>query len=144
MHFCQGLPIILVGCKKDLRFDSKTIEELRKTSQRPVTPEEVIFRVLCPIRTLISLFLMRNIFFYLILKSLYFLREWELHRKSAHTSIWNVQPKQARASVRYSNMPHGRLFWPKRRDKSMVVVYFCRLVIRMIKIKVRTKGRAKK
>ncbi|GBC31637.2 GTP-binding protein rhoA [Rhizophagus irregularis DAOM 181602=DAOM 197198] len=40
MHFCQGLPIILVGCKKDLRFDSKTIEELRKTSQRPVTPEE--------------------------------------------------------------------------------------------------------
>lgn len=40
MHFCQGLPIILVGCKKDLRFDPKTIEELRKTSQRPVTPEE--------------------------------------------------------------------------------------------------------
>ncbi|CAG8675864.1 19560_t:CDS:2, partial [Gigaspora margarita] len=26
--------------KKDLRFDPKTIEELRKTSQRPVTPEE--------------------------------------------------------------------------------------------------------
>ncbi|CAJ0916878.1 13042_t:CDS:2 [Entrophospora sp. SA101] len=40
MHFCQGLPIILVGCKKDLRFDPKTIEELRKTSQRPVTTEE--------------------------------------------------------------------------------------------------------
>ena len=40
MHFCQGLPIILVGCKKDLRRDPKTIEELRKTSQRPVTPEE--------------------------------------------------------------------------------------------------------
>jgi Ras family protein A len=40
MHFCQGLPIILVGCKSDLRFDPKTIEELRKTSQRPVTTEE--------------------------------------------------------------------------------------------------------
>ncbi|KDN43749.1 GTP-binding protein rhoA, partial [Rhizoctonia solani AG-8 WAC10335] len=40
MHFCAGLPIILVGCKKDLRRDPKTIEELRKTSQRPVTPEE--------------------------------------------------------------------------------------------------------
>jgi len=40
MHFCQGLPTLLVGCKKDLRFDPKTIEELRKTSQRPVTPEE--------------------------------------------------------------------------------------------------------
>lgn len=41
MHFCSGLPIILVGCKKDLRRDAKTIDELRKTNQRPVTPEEV-------------------------------------------------------------------------------------------------------
>ena len=40
LHFCQNLPIILVGCKKDLRRDPKIIEELRKTSQRPVTPEE--------------------------------------------------------------------------------------------------------
>ncbi|KAK7207908.1 putative GTPase Rho1 [Myxozyma melibiosi] len=40
LHFCQNLPIILVGCKKDLRFDTKTIEELQKTSQRPVSPEE--------------------------------------------------------------------------------------------------------
>lgn len=43
MHFCAGLPIILVGCKKDLRRDGRVIEELRKTSQRPVTPEEVGF-----------------------------------------------------------------------------------------------------
>ena len=41
MHFCAGLPIILVGCKKDLRRDPRVIEELRKTSQRPVSPEEV-------------------------------------------------------------------------------------------------------
>ncbi|EJD33622.1 hypothetical protein AURDEDRAFT_47663, partial [Auricularia subglabra TFB-10046 SS5] len=31
MHFCQNLLIIL-GCKKDLRRDPKTIEELHKTS----------------------------------------------------------------------------------------------------------------
>ena len=43
MHFCSGLPIILVGCKKDLRFDPKTIEELHKTSQKPVTTEQVRF-----------------------------------------------------------------------------------------------------
>ena len=43
LHFCQNLPIILVGCKKDLRRDPKIIEELRKTSQRPVSPEEVSF-----------------------------------------------------------------------------------------------------
>ncbi|KAF4612556.1 hypothetical protein D9613_012732 [Agrocybe pediades] len=42
MHFCAGLPIILVGCKKDLRRDPRVIEELRKTSQRPVTPEEMM------------------------------------------------------------------------------------------------------
>jgi GTPase SAR1 family protein len=41
MHFCSGLPIILVGCKMDLRYDQKTIEELHKTSQKPVTPEQV-------------------------------------------------------------------------------------------------------
>ncbi|KAH6907449.1 P-loop containing nucleoside triphosphate hydrolase protein [Coprinopsis sp. MPI-PUGE-AT-0042] len=40
MRFCAGLPIILVGCKKDLRRDPRDIDELRKTSQRPVSPEE--------------------------------------------------------------------------------------------------------
>ena len=42
MDFCTGLPIILVGCKKDLRRDPKTIENLRKAMQRPVTPEEAM------------------------------------------------------------------------------------------------------
>ena len=42
-HFCGGLPIILVGCKKDLRREPRVIDELRKTNQRPVTPEEVRF-----------------------------------------------------------------------------------------------------
>jgi len=41
LHFCHGLPIILVGCKKDLRNDPKTIQELAKTSQKPVTETEV-------------------------------------------------------------------------------------------------------
>lgn len=40
LHFCQNLPIILVGCKKDLRNDPKTISELAKTSQKPVTEAE--------------------------------------------------------------------------------------------------------
>ncbi|KAE9382153.1 ras-domain-containing protein [Stipitochalara longipes BDJ] len=41
LHFCPRLPIILVGTKKDLRNDPKTIEELRKTRQEPVTYEQV-------------------------------------------------------------------------------------------------------
>ena len=40
-HFCRGLPIILVGLKKDLRRNAKTIAELRRTRQHPVTSEEV-------------------------------------------------------------------------------------------------------
>jgi Ras homolog gene family, member A len=40
-HFCSHAPYILVGCKKDLRYDPKTIEELRKTNQKPISPEEV-------------------------------------------------------------------------------------------------------
>lgn len=40
MHFCQGLPIILVACKKDLRNDPKTIQDLDRMNQRPVPPAE--------------------------------------------------------------------------------------------------------
>ncbi|KAJ3124973.1 GTP-binding protein Rho1 [Nowakowskiella sp. JEL0407] len=40
LHFCSGLPIVLVGCKKDLRYDQKTIDELRKLNSRPVSAEE--------------------------------------------------------------------------------------------------------
>ncbi|KAF9466925.1 P-loop containing nucleoside triphosphate hydrolase protein [Collybia nuda] len=39
-HFCLNLPVILVGLRKDLRRDPRVIEELRRTSQRPTTPEE--------------------------------------------------------------------------------------------------------
>jgi Ras family protein A len=41
-YYCSRVPIILVGLKKDLRDDSKTIEELHKISQKPITYEQVI------------------------------------------------------------------------------------------------------
>lgn len=40
MHFCQGVPTILVGCKIDLRNDSKTIEALSQLGQAPVSTSE--------------------------------------------------------------------------------------------------------
>ncbi|KAJ3085367.1 GTP-binding protein Rho1 [Quaeritorhiza haematococci] len=40
LHFCAGLPILLIALKKDLRNDPRVIEELRKTNQSPVTYEE--------------------------------------------------------------------------------------------------------
>jgi GTPase SAR1 family protein len=40
LHFCQGLPIILVACKKDLREDGKTKQDLERMNQRPVQRAE--------------------------------------------------------------------------------------------------------
>lgn len=40
-HFCPGLPIVLVGCKKDLRFDHKTQQDLAKSGQEPVPTIQV-------------------------------------------------------------------------------------------------------
>ncbi|SCU95646.1 LAMI_0F03158g1_1 [Lachancea mirantina] len=36
-HFCQGVPVILVGCKVDLRENPQAIETLRAIGQSPVT-----------------------------------------------------------------------------------------------------------
>lgn len=97
MHFCQGLPVILVGCKKDLRRDPKTIEELRKTSQRPVTPEEVGFS-----------------FCFLVLSwglsgVLGVYRVWLLRRRLVRATILSVLPSRARVCARCSSMRRGRL-----------------------------------
>ncbi|KAI9016800.1 P-loop containing nucleoside triphosphate hydrolase protein [Hyaloraphidium curvatum] len=40
LHFCAGLPIILVGLKRDLRSDPRVVQELAKTHQKPVPYEE--------------------------------------------------------------------------------------------------------
>ncbi|KAK2611433.1 hypothetical protein N8I77_004772 [Diaporthe amygdali] len=40
LPFRRCRPVMLVGCKKDLRYDTRTIEKLRKTNQHPVTHEE--------------------------------------------------------------------------------------------------------
>ncbi|TWU70697.1 GTP-binding protein Rho1 [Metarhizium rileyi] len=39
-HFCPEHPVILIGCKKDLRYDAKTISELNTMNQKPVTLED--------------------------------------------------------------------------------------------------------
>ncbi|KAI9502089.1 GTP-binding protein Rho1 [Coemansia spiralis] len=40
LHFCSGLPIILVGCKMDTRDNPEVIRELEKSGQKPVTHED--------------------------------------------------------------------------------------------------------
>ncbi|CAL8107562.1 unnamed protein product [Calicophoron daubneyi] len=39
-YFCEAVPVILVGLKKDLRLDQTTRNELRRLKQEPVSPED--------------------------------------------------------------------------------------------------------
>lgn len=40
-HFCKGVPIIVVGCKIDLRKDKVLVSKLRKKRLEPVTYHRV-------------------------------------------------------------------------------------------------------
>ncbi|KAJ7609903.1 GTP-binding protein rho5 [Roridomyces roridus] len=40
LHFCPRLPVLLVGCKLDLRNDARVISELARANQSPVSCEE--------------------------------------------------------------------------------------------------------
>lgn len=40
-HFCKGVPIIVVGCKTDLRRDKAVVNNLRKKRLEPVTYHKV-------------------------------------------------------------------------------------------------------
>uniref|UniRef100_A0A6J0UGE8 Rho-related GTP-binding protein RhoF n=1 Tax=Pogona vitticeps TaxID=103695 RepID=A0A6J0UGE8_9SAUR len=36
-HFCRGTPVVLVGCKTDLRKDKEHLRKLRSAQQEPIT-----------------------------------------------------------------------------------------------------------
>ncbi|CAH2295846.1 rho-related GTP-binding [Pelobates cultripes] len=36
-HFCRGVPIILIGCKTDLRKDKERLRKLKTSQQEPIT-----------------------------------------------------------------------------------------------------------
>lgn len=38
-HFCEKCPVILVGCKKDLRTDPQVINELAMIKEKPISFE---------------------------------------------------------------------------------------------------------
>lgn len=43
MHYCAGIPILLIECKMDLRSDPESINKLEKIGRMNVTPGEVCF-----------------------------------------------------------------------------------------------------
>jgi GTPase SAR1 family protein len=105
LHFCSGLPIILVGCKKDLRYDQKTIEELHKTSQKPVTPEQVSLHH--PLRNLsIEHGYPSADGRVLELRLTLVSRVRKFARRLVPTNTLNVQQRPMRVSVKFSNTPH--------------------------------------
>lgn len=40
-HFCRGTPVVLIGCKTDLRKDKEQLRKLRATQQEPITYVQV-------------------------------------------------------------------------------------------------------
>ncbi|XP_018412596.1 PREDICTED: rho-related GTP-binding protein RhoF [Nanorana parkeri] len=36
-HFCRGVPIVLIGCKTDLRMDKERLRKLKSSQQDPIT-----------------------------------------------------------------------------------------------------------
>ncbi|KAM8961806.1 rho-related GTP-binding protein RhoF [Pelodytes ibericus] len=36
-HFCRGVPIVLIGCKTDLRKDKERLRKLKASQQEPIT-----------------------------------------------------------------------------------------------------------
>ncbi|KFQ49570.1 Rho-related GTP-binding protein RhoF, partial [Nestor notabilis] len=36
-HFCRGVPLVLIGCKTDLRKDKEQLRKLRASKQEPIT-----------------------------------------------------------------------------------------------------------
>uniref|UniRef100_A0A8B9GIU7 Ras homolog family member F, filopodia associated n=1 Tax=Amazona collaria TaxID=241587 RepID=A0A8B9GIU7_9PSIT len=40
-HFCRGVPLVLIGCKTDLRKDKELLRKLRASKQEPVTYNQV-------------------------------------------------------------------------------------------------------
>ena len=41
LKYCKGVPVILVGCKKDHLGDDKAVAQIGKAKQKQVTYEEV-------------------------------------------------------------------------------------------------------
>ncbi|CAJ0960828.1 unnamed protein product, partial [Ranitomeya imitator] len=36
-HFCRGVPVVLIGCKTDLRMDKERLRKLKTSQQEPIT-----------------------------------------------------------------------------------------------------------
>ncbi|KAJ7419339.1 ras family member F, filopodia associated [Willisornis vidua] len=45
-HFCRGVPLVLIGCKTDLRKDKEQLRKLRAAKQEPITYNQASAAVL--------------------------------------------------------------------------------------------------
>ena len=113
MHFCPKVPVMLVGCKKDLRRDHQTNETLRKQNQRPVAPEQVsLFGPppipLAPASTLtrVSHVILRPFISRILKRSfLASFRAKPSHRRLAPGCTSSARPAPVKVSAKSSNTP---------------------------------------
>ena len=117
MHFCPKVPVMLVGCKKDLRRDGPTMQALQKQNQRTLTPEQVSHLATPPhplIPTPDSPAVLRG-HVHLIPNmlndslSLPSFRVRPSHRKLVPACTSSARPALVRVSAKSSNTPHAPL-----------------------------------
>ena len=110
-HFCPGLPIILVGCKKDLRYDQKTQQDLAKSGQEPVLPQQVIHICsACP--PLFNTFANTTSCYYSSF------RVKNVQRKLAQPVTSNVVLRPEKVCEKYSKQQPERRCFPRRRNRN--------------------------
>lgn len=126
LHFCSGLPIVLVGCKMDLRNDQKTKDELKKTNQSPVTVEQVRsdWTKYVPSHQLYDNIRIHDL---RTQANTYTHRPQRLLTRSVLTSLLSVRQRPTRVSVRSSNTLPVLHSWPRRRRRRSAL--FCKATI---------------
>ncbi|KAI9357641.1 Rho1 GTPase [Zopfochytrium polystomum] len=90
VHYCPGRPVLLVGCKKDLRSDPRVNEDLRRIGQAPVSFQQVCTRK----SPLPKTFCVETYYFAFSPCLAHRAKQWQ--RGSARTSTSNAARKRAR------------------------------------------------
>jgi hypothetical protein len=111
-HYCPGVSIILVCCKKGLRNDPDVIERLRKKGQRPISSEGVRTS---PI-SYISWPIVANDNCY---------RVWPSRNRLARCITWSVRQRLVKVLRNCFNTLLGRHCWRLRRVLAVRVLVLC-------------------
>lgn len=86
-HFCQGVPLVLIGCKTDLRKDKEQLRKLRASKQEPITYNQVSIIAFTVLFSLLEWRLFKCFAYLRILECL------EGHHLLLHLGLLRVSPR---------------------------------------------------